>query len=166
MDNDTEPQKAPTRKRLRVSVSAAQFEAIALLLRMPVESASRELVRRHVVDGIPLKDAAKLTGIGIPAGYKALRRFKEVMELAQIAAGPPGTLPQPLRVSDEQFEALAALRRMPAKSSSRELARMHAVDGIPIKEAVDRTGISLVGGYKAVQRLRKALDLARTTVGL
>ena len=64
-----------------------------------------------------------------------------------------------------QFDAICTLISM-RDSPSREVARLHLVEGVPVPEAAQRVGIGKVGGYKAVQRVRAGFELARVAVGL
>ena len=147
-------------------MSLVQFDALTTLARTPKGTASRELSRLHAVDGIPIKDAALLVGISRIGGYKAIQRMRNTLGLAQVAVGPAERPPGSLRLSPEQFEALALIIRMPGSSPSRDLCRRHTVDGIPFKEALQATpGVGRVGGYKALQRLSNSFELARIAVG-
>lgn len=59
----------------------------------------------------------------------------------------------------QQFDALAQLIRM-QPGPSREAARLVLVDGAPLQLAAPAAGITIAGASNAVQRVRRALDLA------
>ena len=63
----------------------------------------------------------------------------------------------------ETFDMLCELIHM-RDSASREVARLHLVEGVSVPEAAQRAGIGKIGGYKAVQRVREGLELARRVV--
>lgn len=67
-------------------MKTTEFEALAVLLRLR-QGASREAVRRHLVDGLPVAEAAEATGISYRAAWQACKRAKQGLELARRACG-------------------------------------------------------------------------------
>lgn len=67
-------------------------------------------------------------------------------------------------MTQEQFDAIAQLIRM-QPGPSREAARLVLVDGAPLQIAASGAGITVAGTSNAVQRVRRALDLATVAVG-
>lgn len=66
-------------------MKATEFEALAVLLRLR-QGASRKAVRLHLVDGLPVAEAAEATGISYRAAWQACKRAKQGLELARRAA--------------------------------------------------------------------------------
>ena len=62
-------------------------------------------------------------------------------------------------MTSQQLDALAQLIRM-QPGPSREAARLVLVDGAPLQLAATAAGITVAGASNAVQRLRRALELA------
>ncbi|MGK8437259.1 hypothetical protein ACRS3X_07895 [Ectopseudomonas hydrolytica] len=67
-------------------MNAAQFEALAELLRMR-DGASKSAARLVLVDGIPPSDAARQVGTTPQAVNSALRSCERGMSLVRTAAG-------------------------------------------------------------------------------
>lgn len=63
----------------------------------------------------------------------------------------------------QQFEALAQLIRM--RGASRDAARLVLVDGAGLQAAATATGITAGGASNAVQRVRRAIELAAIAAG-
>jgi predicted DNA-binding protein (UPF0251 family) len=65
-------------------------------------------------------------------------------------------------MTDEQFDALAALTRLHARSAApREGARLVLVDGMAPSDAAARAGVSRQSVSNVLARCRKTLDLVR-----
>ncbi len=62
----------------------AQFAALAQLLRLRTGPA-REAVRLHMVDGLPMPDAARAAGIDYQLALKAWYRARDGLDLAKAA---------------------------------------------------------------------------------
>lgn len=71
-----------------------------------------------------------------------------------MAGNRPGASP----MTPQQFDALARLIRM--RGASREAARLVLVEGASMLSAATATGITVAGASNAVQRARRARDLA------
>jgi DNA-directed RNA polymerase specialized sigma24 family protein len=76
-----------------------------------------------------------------------------------------GNPPDRHDMTAQQFDALAELIRM-RPGPSREAARLVLVDGAPLKLAASAAGITVGGTSNAVQRVRRALGLAKIAAGL
>ena len=64
----------------------------------------------------------------------------------------------------EQFEAVARLMRMRG-SPSREVARLHYVDGMPVADAARQAGLSYNATHQAVKRVADCLADAMIAAG-
>lgn len=69
-----------------------------------------------------------------------------------------GSPPREKSMTLQQFDAIASLIRM--RGASREAARMVLVEGASLLSAATATGITVAGASNAVQRARRARDLA------
>lgn len=70
-----------------------------------------------------------------------------------------------MNMTPEQFEAIARLLRMRG-SPSREVARLHYVDGMPVADAARQAGLSYNAAHQAVKRVADCLADAMIAAGL
>lgn len=68
-------------------MTPTQFDALAQLLRLLPGSASRELARLVLVDGLTQAEAATRLGATQQAAYNAVQRVREGQDLALRAVG-------------------------------------------------------------------------------
>lgn len=68
-----------------------------------------------------------------------------------------------MTMTSDQFAALAELISLRA-GKSRDAARLVLVDGLTSAEAARQLGLTTQGSNQAVQRCRRALELARAAV--
>ena len=68
-----------------------------------------------------------------------------------------------MTMTGDQFDALAELISL-RSGKSRDAARLVLVDGLSSAEAARQLGLTTQGANQAVQRCRRALDLARAAV--
>ena len=76
--------------------------------------------------------------------------------ISQVEARPTDTA-----INVAALVALAGLR----SPQTTEVVRLILIDGLPVGEAAQRSGISQPSASQALARVRRALDLARVVVG-
>lgn len=67
-------------------LTAAQFDALAALMRLSTETPRGRALRSVLCDGVPMASAARAEGIAHPAVYRAAAEAKRVMGLAAVVA--------------------------------------------------------------------------------
>lgn len=67
-------------------MTEAQFAALAQLLRL-WSGPAQEAARLVMVQGMPTPDAARQVGMSYVAAHRAVKRVKDGLDLAKIAAG-------------------------------------------------------------------------------
>lgn len=85
--NDRQRPPLTADSRRQPPISAAQFDALADLLRLRTGPAL-VAVRLVMVDGLTVPDAARQTGMEYRAAHQAVKRAKRGLDLARTAAGP------------------------------------------------------------------------------
>lgn len=63
-------------------LTAAQFDALAALMRMSTDTPRGRALRSVLCDGVPVASAARVEGIAHPAVYRAAAEARRVMKLA------------------------------------------------------------------------------------